>query len=354
MSIRRTIHAAAAAGVLSIGLAGSASAVTPLSAFNLNINGIDGLQAAPDLTVANINEITLNGVFHVTATDNNGNAGVTPGPDSGDTFTVTGYTFATGFSETPPAAIADFGLNDPSFLTVPAAPPFPFVDLASGGWEMTFVFTVGGTFGATSFDVGTGITTFPFVHTAGGILDVYIDNLSPGDGAQADTAGTVSDFTTGGGGVKVASFTALAGDGGTIDVLADGSLDGNDTISFVSTFFEAGVFFDGLTADNGGKGRDLKDLLDDGTAQTIAFVGTDLTPFGGVFPVFGSAGDPAGACLATALQTPFDTCGIEDGSTSLSLDFLPQVMPEPASLAILGFGLIGAAGIARRRRVKKA
>ena len=209
--LKASVLATTAAGALALAMstgAGSANAA-PLTDFTLDAGGIDGLD--PSVVVMPINEITINGVFDYSI-DFPLMGQTIPLP--GQTFTVDGLAFATGFSKLPPASIPDFGLNDPSFVTIPA---IPFVDLSLGGWETTFKFTVGGVFGLPSFDGGTGITTFPFVHLAGGTLEVYIDNLSPGDGAQADAGGTVGDFTTDAGGTLVGTFVSLAGNGGTIE-----------------------------------------------------------------------------------------------------------------------------------------
>lgn len=160
-----------------------------------------------------------------------------------------------------------------------------------------------------------------FDHNLGGNLSIYIDSLEDGLGLQASSAVAASYVD----GALVFSVTDDGGpsSAGNFDLsTGDGNDDGHFSVSIANALANlAGVFTKG--------GYDFGKIVG-------SDVHTDSNFHFGGFPSFGA--------LAPCGSSPTSFCATEDGSTDLS-----QV-PEPATLALLGIGLMGLAAASRRRR----
>lgn len=216
-------------------------------------------------------------------------------------------------------------------LTNLVAPPFPVIadispvglnrNLGSGicgavdCFEMTFSLTT--TVTVTSFD-GTNLG---FTHNAGGALSFYIDSLEDLFGQQAQ-AGLASSYTDG---ALVFRATDAGGplSAGNINVA---NSDGNDDGYFIVSVADAAANLSGVFT---------KGIYDFGKTAG-SDVSTDSNfDFGG-FPSFGA--------LAPCGTTLTNFCALEDGSITLS------VVPEPASLGLVGIALMSLAAFGRGRR----
>jgi hypothetical protein len=149
-----------------------------------------------------------------------------------------------------------------------------------------------------------------FAHVPGGFLDIYVDGATDGISvANGDDRTGYDD------GVKIASFEPVAGmgEGG---VFHPATFNGTDDGVFRLTWAESGVILDA-------RGNDLASL------PNILFAITD--------------GDLS---VSRNNFNPLDFIAAESGRTRLA------VVPEPSSMLLVGFGLLGF-GVFSRRRAKK-
>ncbi len=232
--------------------------------------------------------------------DDDGNPGLTVG----DTFSDSGNAFITGLIA--PVVIDDEGLD--SF----------------GGYELTATWT-GLTGTVTSFDGVNQKTSYDSGTVISFYLDTALNRNSNGTLALGDDTGYTD-------GLKVLELTILGGTGS--NTFNAGVFEQGSSLIFGEITFALEDFFffdfngDGIadtTAD-----ADANDLLDGGVIA-LSWNLDQNTDNVVVIP----EGDPLTPELFTVLSD-------HDGS----VDF---TVPEPGTLALMGLGLLGMGGLARRR-----
>lgn len=183
---------------------------------------------------------------------------------------------------------------------------------------------------------GTGNTsTGNITFNAGGILDIYFNDVATYNNAA--NGATVANRAGAATGIKIATFTQLAGGGGTIQADTTPTSNGQLTLLFRATDFLDGVWLD----------KDGNDLME---GITIGFVTSNASVDNGL-PTDNS---PEGAIMRETLSGSAATGNsppaffFTQNGGQLKLE--TSEVPEPASLAILGLGLMGMATVRRRRK----
>jgi hypothetical protein len=179
--------------------------------------------------------------------------------------------------------------------------------------------------GGTGYGSLTGGT---ITFNAGGTLDIYYNPVK--EYGNAAKGGGTDDRFGASSGVKIASFTQLAGGGGLINPDGTPSSNGMLTLLFKATYFMDGVWI-------GNDGKELNEGV------TFGFVTSNASQdVNTIDPIMKTvlSGSPT-----TSNNAPNQFFVQNGGQMKLEAN----AVPEPASLAIFGAGLIGLAALRRRK-----
>jgi len=320
MNLKLTSQLLTGAAALAISL--SANAIITVDNWTFNATGLDGSAGAgTEVKAANgvINNISFLGFQATYNTITTQQGAAHAGVALNDTFNVQANGTITSFQDISSTVINPIGFNNLGSFGL------------FNGYELSFTFDVNGKFSTNP--TGANLNT-NFDHTSG-TLNFYVDSLPLGATSKATPFTSVTNSTTNGGAVLVASF-AVVNDlldptyGGVFSAALG---NGGDRTLFELTYNGLNVFRDSLN-------NPL--ALGSTLAVTNSDFQSSVTVGGAPFQYNPSAY----ACGKNLLNF----CGTESGQFRLAA----SPVPEPGTIALLSLGLLGIGGFARRSNSKRA